>query len=196
MKRKIIASALVLSTLISMAGCMADKSKDKDRDSYDDDEEVEEVEETEDEYVPGYARQLREGDTAPDFTIELANGETFTLSENEDKVVMINFWATWCPYCIDEMPAFERIANENLSNFEFIAIDQCENKAMVDRFIEEHDYSFNFGYDPDGVVYDLYPTDGIPYTLIIKDGVVKRLFLGAPNEPYETYMNAIRDCMG
>ena len=52
---------------------------------------------------------LSEGDEAPDFTAELAGGETFTLSDHKDEVVLLDFWATWCGYCIDEMPDVHRL---------------------------------------------------------------------------------------
>ena len=197
MKIKITAAALALCTLISLAGCASGSSSSGSNGGKSNEPAVDEETTiaTRETTLPAYFRQLREGDTAPDFTVELTNGETFTLSDHSDKVVMINFWATWCPPCCAEMPEFERIVNENPTGFEFVAINQCETKAMVDAFANDNGYTFNIGYDTDGSILNMYPTDGIPYTLIIKNGVVKRLFLGAPRNAYEVYMTAIKDCL-
>ena len=192
MKIRTIAAALVLCTLLSLSGCASGSSGNQSSDRSKDDDTKTTTEEAE----PEYYRELMVGDTAPDFTVELTNGDTFTLSDHNDEVVMINFWATWCPPCRGEMPDFERITNENPTGFTFVAINQCETKAMVDAFANENGYTFNIGYDPDGAVLNKYPTDGIPYTVIIKNGVVRRLFLGAPSpDPYEVYMTAIKECL-
>lgn len=132
---------------------------------------------------------------APDFTVTLNDGSTFTLSDYKDKVVLVNFWATWCPPCVGEMPELERLKNDNIEGFEMVAINCSESKSTVDSFIKEHGYTFNVAYDENRAAQNLYPTDGIPYTLIIKNGTVVNSFLGAPRDAYNTYKSAVEECL-
>ena len=138
---------------------------------------------------------LSEGDIAPDFSAKLSDGTLFTLSKNKDKVVLVNFWATWCPPCCDELPAFEKLKNDGMNGVEIIAVNCREKQSTVDEFVKENGYTFNVVYDEKGVIGDLYPTNGIPYTLIIKDGVIQNIFLGEPRDPYNTYKEAISACL-
>ncbi|MBR4909905.1 MAG: TlpA family protein disulfide reductase [Clostridia bacterium] len=132
-------------------------------------------------------------ETAPDFTVKLSNGKKFTLSDHKDEVVLLNLWATWCPPCVGELPAFEQLKNDNIDGLVIVAVNCAEEKSTVDSFIDENGYTFNIAYDESGSVIKLYPTDGIPYTLIIADGEVKKTFLGAPSDPYGEYKSAVEE---
>ncbi|MBQ8944231.1 MAG: TlpA family protein disulfide reductase [Clostridia bacterium] len=143
----------------------------------------------------GSGEALTEGAKAPDFTAELNDGTTFNLSKNKDKVVLVNFWATWCPPCCDELPVFEKLKNEKIDGVEIIAVNCSEDKATVDSFIKDNGYTFGVAYDENGSVGSLYPTNGIPYTLIIKNGIIEKTFLGEPHDPYTTYKEAITACL-
>lgn len=138
--------------------------------------------------------ELSEGDTAPDFTAELVGGETFTLSENKGKVVLINIWATWCGPCVGEMPAFEKLNNEYGDDLKIVAVNCVEDKGTVDAFVKDNGYTFPIAYDENGEINNRYPTDGIPYTLVVgKDGVIRNIYLGADSEDvqYQLYKDAI-----
>ena len=156
----------------------------------DDDEEYDDEEFSED--------MLKEGDAAPDFTAQLASGGTFKMSDCKDKIVLLNFWATWCDPCVGEMPAFEKLKNDNIKDLEIICINCMDEKETVDEFLKEQKYTFNVGYDEEGEIEDLYPTDGIPYTLVINKGKIYKTFLGAEeaDKQYETYKSAINECAG
>ncbi len=134
---------------------------------------------------------LKEGDTAPDFTVELADGSSFTLSDHNDEVVFLNFWATWCPPCVGELPDLEKIAGEGLDKFSLVAVNVMEDKGTVDAFIKKYGYTMSIGYDEDGSIGVKYPTDGIPYSLVISKGVIKKIYLGAPRNAYSEYKKAI-----
>lgn len=138
------------------------------------------------------------GDTAPDFTLELMDGSTFTLSEQKGKVVLLNFWASWCGPCVREMPAFERLYQEYGEELKMVAIDGLEYREAMVEFLEGTDYTFPIAYDEDGTVNMLYPSDGIPYTVIIdKDGIVQNTYVGAldAEKQYETYKTAIDELL-
>ena len=143
-------------------------------------------------------REVSEGDSAPDFTAETADGNSFTLSEQKGKVVLLNFWATWCGPCVEEMPAFEKIYSEYGEEVAVLAVNCLEDKEVVDQFISDNSYTFPIAYDADGTINTKYPTDGIPYTLVIgKDGTVKNIYLGAgsADAQYEEYKSAIEEAM-
>lgn len=137
-------------------------------------------------------------DRAPDFTADLAGGGTYTLSDSLGKVVILNFWATWCPPCCREMPAFQWLYEEYGDRIQIIAVDCAEYRKDVDAFIADNGYTFPIAYDEYAEICDLYPTDGIPYTLIIgKYGDIKQSFVGAysAEEQYKEYKDAIEEAM-
>lgn len=146
----------------------------------------------------GMPKTLSENDVAPDFTADLMGGGTFKLSDYDDKMVLLNFWATWCPPCVGEMHAFEKLKKEGIQGLEIICVDCMEDKDTVKQFINEKGYTFNVGYDTDGRIGAYYPTEGIPYTLVINKGKIYKIYVGAygAEEQYKEYKKAIEECMG
>lgn len=137
---------------------------------------------------------LSEGDSAPDFTAALADGSTFTLSEQKGKIVLLNFWATWCGPCVREMPAFEKLHAEYGEDAVILAVNCLEDTETVDAFIAENEYTFPIAYDTEGSVNILYPTQGIPYTLVIDgEGIIQNIYVGAADAEtqYLEYKGAI-----
>lgn len=138
---------------------------------------------------------LSEGSDAPDFTADVNDGNTFTLSEKQGKVVLLNFWATWCGPCVGEMPAFQKLYEEYGDEIEILAVNIAEDRETVDAFVENCGYTFPIAYDEGGQISIKYPSEGIPYTLVIgKDGKVSAIFLGAAgaDEQYRIYRNALK----
>ncbi len=133
--------------------------------------------------------------TAPDFTAEVNDGSSFLLSEQSGKVVLLNFWATWCGPCVAEMPAFERLYQDyDKEDVAILAINCMEEKSTVDQFVADSEYTFPIAYDEAGEISQKYPTNGIPYTLIIgKDGSVKKTYIGARDAEtqYQEYKKAV-----
>lgn len=141
---------------------------------------------------------LSEGDTAPDFTASLADGGEFTLSDKQDKIVLLNFWATWCGPCVREMPAFEKLSEEYGEDVSILAVNCMESADTVAAFIEENGYTFPIAIDEEGAVSMKYPTQGIPYTLLIDgDGVIQNIYVGAldADTQYKEYKTAIDAAM-
>ena len=138
--------------------------------------------------------ELKEGDEAPEFTAELADGTTFTLSEQKGKIVLLNFWATWCGPCVAEMPAFERLHGEYGEDVAVLAVNCLEDKETVDQFISDEQYTFPIAYDAAGKINQKYPSDGIPYTLVIdEEGMIQKIYVGAADAEtqYQEYKSAI-----
>lgn len=145
----------------------------------------------------GKVKVLEEGDVAPDFTATLADGSIFTLSDHDDDVVLLNFFATWCGPCMREMPAFEMLKADGLDGVAILCVDCMEEKKTVDALVKEKGYTFPIAYDEEGVIENYYPTDGIPYTLVINKGVVAKVYLGAMDAEtqYKEYKGAIDECL-
>lgn len=137
---------------------------------------------------------VAEGDAYRDFTANLADGGSFTLSEQEGKVVLLNFWATWCGPCVGELPAFPRLIEKYGDQLALLAVNCMEDAKTVRAFLDKNGYDFPVALDEEGTVSALYPTDGIPYTVLIgPDGVIAAIQLGAgtADEMYEHYCTLI-----
>lgn len=145
----------------------------------------------------GQIKWLSEGDVAPDFTADLVDGSTFRLSDHDDGVVLLNFFATWCGPCMGEMPAFEMLQADGYENLSILCVDCMEDAGTVDQFVRETGYTFPIAYDERAVIEDYYPTDGIPYTLVIDHGVIRNIYIGAysADVQYQEYKSAIDACM-
>lgn len=148
---------------------------------------------------PDSYHELSEGEMAPEFTASQADGGTFVFSEQNGKVVLLNFWATWCGPCVGEMPAFERLHEEYGDRVSILAVNCMEEMDTVNRFIADNGYTFPIAYDEKGDILKKYPSDGIPYTLIIDgNGMIKNIYLGAldAEQQYQEYKSAIDAVLG
>ncbi len=143
----------------------------------------------------GTIKELEIGDIAPDFTVDLVSGGTFTLSDHDAEVVFINFWATWCPPCVGEMPEIGELAELGLDGLQVLCINCGEDAKTVDKFVTKNDYDFNIAYDTDYTVEYYYPTDYVPYTVIIKNGIIRDIYVGAPRDAYETYKSSVENLL-
>jgi cytochrome c biogenesis protein CcmG, thiol:disulfide interchange protein DsbE len=124
---------------------------------------------------------LKEGSPAPGFALpSLASGTT-DLGRLRGRVVLVNFWATWCPPCVQEMPSLERLHEalgpEGLS---VIGISIDEDEAAVRDFVARHGVRFPILRDPGGhTAASAYRTTGWPETFIIgSDGTIQRIVVG------------------
>lgn len=110
-----------------------------------------------------------------DFTVYNAEGEQVKLSDFFGKPIIINFWATWCPYCVEEMPLFEEYFNQYKDDIHFLMVDsvdgQRETLEKGKKFIEESGYTFPVYYDLDFDASTTYQTYSLPTSIFIdKDG--------------------------
>ena len=121
------------------------------------------------------------GDQAPDFQLEDTKGSKISLSGLRGKVVLVNFWATWCPPCIEEMPSMERL-NEVMGNDDFVmlAINTEQNgRSVVADFLKKNPYTFPILLDDKGDVQKRYGVFKFPESFIVgKDGKVVEKIIG------------------
>lgn len=128
------------------------------------------------------------GGYPPDFTLPAlgvgsADGAPIHLSELRGHVVLVNFWATWCPPCIEETPSLEALSN-NLRNLgvEVIGVSVDQDPVAIKTFIAEHHLSFPIVRDPDQKVASQYGTFKFPETYILdRDGRVAEKITGPTN---------------
>lgn len=122
------------------------------------------------------------GDTAPDFQLEDSAGNQVSLAALRGKVVLVNFWATWCPPCRAEMPSMEKL-QEAMSGDDFVmlAINVEENgRTVVPAFLEKSPHTFSVLYDDQGIVQKRYGVYKFPESFVIrKDGVIDDKIIGA-----------------
>src|SRR3972149_9654471 len=105
---------------------------------------------------------------APDFTLEDVSGKKVSLKDLKGKVVVLNFWATWCPPCKEEMPSFSKLdlifGKKGLS---VVAINDYENKKKAVNFAKKNNYKFTVLIDESGKVSESFRASVLPTTFII-----------------------------
>jgi peroxiredoxin len=116
------------------------------------------------------------GRPAPDFTLPDLAGKPVRLTAFQGKkVVLINFWATWCPPCREEMPTLERIARARRDALEVLGVNiDSGGPAKVRAFVRELGISFPILLDPDLAVGKLYRLRGLPSSFVVdREGIVR-----------------------
>ena len=114
------------------------------------------------------------GAIAPDFTLVNTIGDEVTLSDHRGQVVMINFWATWCPPCRQEMPGIESRYQQHRGSLEVLAIDNDEALEQVLSFTEEFELSFDPLLDPGAKVQIQYQVRAYPTTVFVNEhGIIQ-----------------------
>jgi thiol-disulfide isomerase/thioredoxin len=126
------------------------------------------------------------GHRAPDFTLKTLNGETIKLSELKGTPVLINFWATWCGACREEMPTLQKAQENYLNKVKILAIDLANSERSLEevkQYLKDNRLTFTVPLDKDGSVADSYRIRAIPTSFFIdKDGVIRGKFIGAMSE--------------
>ena len=125
-------------------------------------------------------RPSRIGLAAPDFTVHNSD-RTVTLSQFKGQVLVLNFWATWCPPCIEEMPSLVRMQQfMKAKGVTVLAVSVDVDENDYRRFLREHNVNLLSVRDPDQKSNSLFGTSKFPETYIIdRNGVVRRKFIGA-----------------
>jgi len=105
---------------------------------------------------------------ADDFTLPRLDGTAFRLRDHHGKVVLVNFWATWCPPCLAEMPAMERLWQQHRDgDFVMVAISVDADPAKVAAFVAEHKLTFPIVLDPKMQVAGAYGVRALPSSFLV-----------------------------
>ncbi|WP_226579467.1 thiol-disulfide oxidoreductase ResA [Halobacillus litoralis] len=124
---------------------------------------------------------VAKGEQAPDFQLkEFTTDKTIQLSDLKGKGIMLNFWATYCGPCKDEMPYMEKLYPKyKEKGVEILAVNLDSTELVVENFIHEYDLSFPILQDKNGEVMDLYNIGPIPSTLFINpEGDIEEQVIG------------------
>ena len=124
---------------------------------------------------------VKAGEMAPDFIVEMLDGSKVTLVENRGKVVLVSFWATWCPPCRLELShmqkdVIDRFAGEDLV---VLPISRGEERKTVESYISKMGYTFPVGLDTTQAIYSKYASNYVPRSVVIdREGMVVYVGVG------------------
>ena len=126
----------------------------------------------------------RAGDRAPDFSLLGADGEIHHLSDYKGKALVINFWGTFCPPCVKEMPEFQKQHEKwEDSEFEILAINLSETDLVVSSFLRQFNLEYPILRDQKRATERMYGLRSYPTTFFVKpDGKIMEVFVGGMTE--------------
>ena len=150
-------SPIVLACLLALAGCerQSGQAQGADQDPY---KRLDLV-------------RVTPRTPAPDFTVPSLTGRPLSLADFREHVVLLNFWATWCPPCREEMPSMERLyqryGNRGVTIF---AVSMDRNVPAVPPFVKGFGLTFPIGLDPESAVAGMYRVRALPTTIVVDRG--------------------------
>jgi peroxiredoxin/outer membrane lipoprotein-sorting protein len=141
----------------------------------------------------GGAATALEGKPAPDFKLKGLDDKEVSLASLKGKVVVLDFWATWCPPCVGSLPKLDKLYQDTKSQgVNIFAVNQAEDKAKVQDFMKQKGLSVPVLLDSDSKVGNAYQANAIPETVVIgKDGKVAKVFVGAGPDTEEQLRAAV-----
>jgi peroxiredoxin len=137
---------------------------------------------------------LGRGAAAPAFELPGLDGGSLALSQMDGKVVLVNFWATWCKPCEDEMPSMEKLYRElHGTDFELVAISVDGDRATVAEFRDKLGLTFPILLDPEQDAAAAYQTFRFPESFLIgRDGIVVERYVGPKEWAAPAYVARVR----
>ena len=145
----------------------------------------------------GLASSSLEGQTAPDFVLRSASGDNLRLSEFRGDVVMINFWATWCGPCRQEMPLLDDLYGRyQRVGFNLLGVNIDDDSRRAMQMVEELGVSFPVLFDESKEVSKLYKVDAMPVTILVdRTGTVRHVHHGYKPGYEDKYLTEIRSLL-
>jgi peroxiredoxin len=127
-------------------------------------------------------RVIGVGDTAPEFKVTTESGRTITAADFGGKLLVLNFWASWCPPCVEETPSLEAFARTmKPEGVVVLAVSIDKNEALYRRFLDRWKPSYEVSRDPDADISTAYGTFVYPESYIIdRSGKVVQKIIGEP----------------
>jgi cytochrome c biogenesis protein CcmG/thiol:disulfide interchange protein DsbE len=121
------------------------------------------------------------GSLAPDFTLQTIDGQAIALSDfaTDEKPVVLNFWATWCPPCRVEMPYFQNASRLYDGEVAILGLNQAESAETMAAYARDHGLTYLLLVDRDMKVNNLYGVLNLPTTIFIdRNGIVREVLIG------------------
>ena len=141
---------------------------------------------------------IHAGDIAPDFTVEMLDGSKITLSELRGKVVLVGFWATWCPPCRLELSHMQKDVIDRFAGKDLVVlpISRGEKRKTVEDYIAKMGYTFPIGLDGDQSIYKKYASNYIPRSFVVgRDGKVVYVAVGYDEQIAKEIDTAISEAL-
>lgn len=127
-------------------------------------------------------KSVREGDLAPQFSLKTDQGREATPTNFGGKVLVLNFWATWCPPCIAETPSLNQFQRKfRDKGVVVLGVSVDKNPKKYKRFLDHFRLTFDTHRDPDATISAEYGTFQYPETFVIKDGRIMRKYISEQN---------------
>ena len=144
--------------------------------------------------VIGLAGNITAGIAAPGFQLASMSGKPFALSDLKGQVVLINFWASWCGPCRQEMPILDQLYHSyQAAGFTLVGVNVEPNRTDAQKFLKGTPVSFPILFDPDSRVSKLYEVSGMPSTVILdRKGTVRYVHHGYKPGDESQYLDQIR----
>ena len=138
-----------------------------------------------------------EGQQAPDFALKSSTGENLRLSEYRGDVVMINFWATWCGPCRQEMPLLDELYNRyQRVGFNLLGVNIDDDSRRAMQMAEELGIDFPVLFDASKEVSRLYEVEAMPVTVLVdREGTVRYVHHGYKPGYEDKYLDQIRSLL-
>ncbi len=138
-----------------------------------------------------------EGQMAPDFVLKSSSGENLRLSEYRGDVVMINFWATWCGPCRQEMPLLDELyARYQRVGFNLLGVNIDDDSQRAMRMVDELGIRFPVLFDERKEVSELYNVEAMPATILVdREGNVRYVHHGYKPGYEDRYLDQIRSLL-
>ncbi len=147
--------------------------------------------------VSTLAASSLQGQVAPDFVLRSATGENLRLSEYRGDVVLINFWATWCGPCRQEMPLLDDLYGRyQRVGFNLLGVNIDEDSRRAMQMVQELGVNFPVLFDENKEVSKLYDVEAMPVTILVdREGIVRHIHHGYKPGYEEKYLTEIRSLL-
>ena len=142
-------------------------------------------------------RIVEKGDSAPGFSITTDSGKRITRSDFGGKLLVLNFWATWCPPCVEELPSLHQFAREmSNSGVVVLGVSIDKNEQNYKRFLQRNHVAFETARDPNADIAADYGTFKWPETYIIgSNGKVLEKYIGPMEWTYPKVIASIKEML-
>jgi peroxiredoxin len=143
-----------------------------------------------------------EGKMAPQFSAKTIDGKSVSLAGEKGNVVLMDFWATWCPPCKASLPHIQELASDKelaAKGFKVWAVDtnwRGDNKEKASKFVEANHYTFTVPLDSENAATKKFLANAIPTTVLIgRDGVIKKVYIGFDPDRADAMKKDIEDAL-